>query len=255
MNTRYIVEKIVFMLSLGQEVLSGRYERVRDENKKKLTKFSNVWKDPSLPGKQYVVVKKQIEKLRSTKYLEMPFKPAVDLIKKTGLRNPTVLEIGCSSGYYNEVFKLSGLKVDYYGCDYSPSFIKFAKKTYPSIDFRVEDARNLRYKNKQFQIGLSGCCILHIKEYEQAIAETARISKDFMIFHRTPVIQMEKTTFYKKVGYGLEMVEIIFNESELIELFAKYGFGLVSSIVITHSQISGLNEPVIIKSFLVKRIK
>ena len=250
MKIRNVLENI--MSALGYEVLSGKYELIKVS---KIRKLNNVWKDPTLPDKQYKIVKEQLENLRISGILENPFKPAVDLIKQTHIKSPTLLEIGCSSGYYNEVFKLAGLKVNYSGCDYSPSFIALARKLYPSIEFRIEDATALKYKKKQFQIGLSGCCILHIKDYEKAIAETARVSSEYMIFHRTPVIHTAKTTYFQKVGYGIEMMEIFFNESELIMLFAKYGFGLVGSITLDQSQINGLKDPVFIKSYLLKRYK
>jgi len=61
---------------------------------------------------------------------------------------------------------------------------------YPAIRFDVEDATRLRYNSDSFDIVVSGCCLLHISEYEKAIAEAARVSREFVVFHRTPVLHM-----------------------------------------------------------------
>ena len=63
-----------------------------------------------------------------------------------------------------------------------------AKQRYPEKEFKINDAADLNYTNNQFNIVISGCCILHIIDYKKAISETARTAKDYVIFHRTPII-------------------------------------------------------------------
>jgi len=213
--------------------------------------FYNVWQNDFIAKKQTAKVEEQIENYNSI----APMKVAVDLIKKIDLKNPSLLEIGCSSGYYSEIFKKAGIDVVYHGCDYSEEFIKIAKQKYPDIDFKVSDAINLKnYNDNQFDIVISGCCILHIIDYPKAISESARVSNKYVLFHRTPILHENKTLFAEKIGYGSNMIEIFFNEEELINLFNKNG--LVVQNINTHAKfpVNGLGEHVFMKSYLCKKM-
>ncbi len=215
-------------------------------------KYNDAWKNQIIP-------RKQLNKLIAAQQLEdytkiPPMKAIVDLLKKINTNNKKVLEIGCSSGYYSEVFKKAGFNFTYEGCDYSEEFIKMAKQRYPEKEFKINDATDLNYTNNQFNIVISGCCILHIIDYKKAISETARTAKDYVIFHRTPVIHKKETTYAIKTAYGTEMVEIFFNEEEIINLFYKNSLSIIS--INTHSMfnVESLNEPVFMKSYLCKKI-
>ena len=150
-----------------------------------------------------------------------------------GLAGLRVLEIGCSSGYYSEVFAIKQLGLRYEGCDYSAAFIDLARRLYPGIAFEVGDATGLRYADRSFDVVVSGGCILHIPEYERAIAEAARVSRRWVAFHRTPVLHMHGPVTYTKKAYGVETIEIHFNEQALLRLFSAHGMRVVD--INTHS--------------------
>ncbi len=88
--------------------------------------------------------------------------------------------------------------VRYAGCDYSDAFIGLARQTYPMLRFDVEDATALKYGDNAFDIVISGCCLLHIPEYEAAVAETARVARRYAIFHRTPMVLGQPNVYYRK---------------------------------------------------------
>ncbi len=67
---------------------------------------------------------------------------------------------------------------------------------------------------------------MHELEYPKAISEAARVAKDYVIFHRTPIAQ--KTSYFIKHGYDLEMIEVAFAEQELFDLFHDVGLKLRS---------------------------
>jgi SAM-dependent methyltransferase len=202
-------------------------------------KYSNVWKDETFPEKQWRRVENQLKHIN-----DVPeFRAIIDMVKATGLNNPTVLEIGCSSGYLSKVLP----NVRYEGTDYSSSFIKFAKQKFPEVKFTVNDATNLKYKDKSFDIVISGCCLLHIIDFKKAIKEAARVAKKYVIFHRTPVFGFRPTTFFTKTAYNAEMLEIVFNEDELIDIFRKNNLSVVKI-----KTISG-GENTIIKNYLCKK--
>ncbi len=186
------------------------------------------WKDAGVPRQQYeICTRKEINNYKNNMPV-LPFDVFVDILKENvpKLDDKTMLEIGCSSGYYNEVLKIKGIKAEYHGCDYSPAFIEFAKELYPGLDFQVQDACGLTYSDGSFDIVVSGCCLLHIMDYKKAIAEAARTAKEYVVFHRTPVLHRKETSYYVKTAYGVRMFEIHFNERELLRLMRKNGLSL-----------------------------
>ena len=202
-------------------VPSGDLSRVSEQ-------LSGSWMDDQIPAQQWAIVEPQLAAYRAGKP-DPAFDTLVDILSHNipQLENKSLLEIGCSTGYYSEVLRWKGVKASYQGCDFSPAFIRLARQIYPSIRFDVEDATRLRYGASSFDIVVSGCCLLHIAEYESAISEAARVSREFVVFHRTPVLQMTGPAFYTKNAYGVEMIEIHFNEQQLVRMFAAHGLPVV----------------------------
>jgi ubiquinone/menaquinone biosynthesis C-methylase UbiE len=189
------------------------------------------WQSDVIPARQRRIVDEQLAAYRNG--IEIPafdalvgvLRPLVDAMTTTQLAS--VLEVGCSSGYHNEVFELKQLAVAYQGCDYSTAFIRMAKDIYPDIPFVVADATALPDASESVDIVVSGCCLLHIANYEDAISEAARVARRYVIFHRTPVIHTSATTHFRKLAYDVQTVEIHFNEQELVSLFAKHGLSVI----------------------------
>src|SRR5581483_2880285 len=179
------------------------------------------WQDPLVPAEQARLLEDQLSAYRDGKK-DRTFDVLTDILIRNvpGLDAKSVLEIGCSSGYHSEVFQIKGISSSYRGCDYSEVFIKQARLRYPLLQWDVADATALGYRNSEFDITISGCCILHIYNVELAIAEAARVGKDFVVFHRTPVVEKGNTTYYQKRAYGVEMLEIHFNEGALMKRMA-----------------------------------
>lgn len=219
-------------------------------------RLSASWMAEGIPGEQRAVVEPQLAAYRAGKP-SPTFDALVDILVHNvpELHNRSLLEIGCSSGYHSEVLRCKGVGVSYRGCDFSPAFIRLARQMYPSIRFDVEDATRLSYGADSFDIIVSGCCLLHIPEYEKAIAEAARVSREFVVFHRTPVLHMTGPTFFTKSAYGVEMLEIHFHEQQLVRMFATHKLHVVD----VNSQLSlperGQAEPLIYKTYLCQKMK
>ena len=60
----------------------------------------------------------------------------------------------------------------------------------------------MRYRNNAFDVVISGCCLLHILEYEEAVAEVVRVARSYAIFHRTPFVLEEPNRYFRKLAYG-----------------------------------------------------
>lgn len=189
--------------------------------------YDRNWQDPTIPRRQWLAcTRAEIQRYREGEP-QAHFDTLIRALRRTRLINPTVLEVGASSGYYSEVFRIAGFDCHYTGLDYSKAYEELALELYPGIDFRVADARALPYVDKWYDIVISGCCIIHIPEYDTAIAEAARVSDKYVIFARTPVVR-GATQFFQKEAYGVRTLEIWFGEQELHSLFNKYSLGLVS---------------------------
>ena len=191
-------------------------------------KLKDAWKAHEISVLQNTLVEKELYDFYHGKK-NATFEAYCNAVKTFG-RFGTLLEIGCSSGYYSEILKYKNLRYDYYGCDYSTSFIKLATQKYPELIFSVQDSTNLAFQDNFFDVVVSGCCILHIYDYERAIEETIRVAKAGVVFHKTPILNQQKTKFYTKKAYGQETVEIHFNEKELIDLFKSFGLNIINKI-------------------------
>jgi SAM-dependent methyltransferase len=197
-------------------------------------RLRNSWKDESLPKRQRKLADQQLQQFRAGISIDVFDVFVYSLRALTDVApDATLLEVGCSSGFYSEVIKIAGLPIKYSGCDYSDAFIRLARERYPSVDFAVDDATCLRYADSSFDIVVSGCCLLHIPDYKKGIEETARVARCYAIFHRTPVVWGQPEQWYRKNAYGVETVEIHFNESEFLDLLGMHGLELIATYTLS----------------------
>lgn len=155
---------------------------------------------------------------------------AAQAVDAVGQPVTSLLEIGCGSGYYKEILAtLARTPVDYTGLDYSAAMIAHAQARYPGGKFEIGDATALRFADGTFDIAFNGVSLMHILDYEKAIAESARVARKAAIFHSVPVFPAHPTTFLHKYAYGGPMVEVVLNRQELLDLFARHGLRLVAS--------------------------
>ena len=215
--------------------------------------LDNAWKNKSIPQEQLVLVEKALEDFSSGKKFEA-FDIAVNLLRKIPTSQKKILEIGCSSGYYNQVFDIAGLNLKYEGCDYSAEFIKLAREIYPNVKFKVCNAKKLDYKERNFDITMLGGVLLHIKNWQEAIKEAARVSKRYIFIHRSPIVHLEKTLFLLKKAYGVKMFEVILSEGELLDELRKNDFGVIAVKTYNPTDLKFTSDRVYMKSYLAERV-
>lgn len=214
----------------GSSVSSHYISLKAEDTEAEGQRLRSAWQNDSLPKKQRTLVEQQLTDYRSGGHIDV-FDVFADSIRALPDLTPgmTLLEVGCSSGFYSEVLDIAQLPLKYSGCDYSSSFIQLAREKYPALEFSVEDATNLSYPNNSFDIVVSGCCLLHIPDYVLAVEETARVTRCYAIFHRTPVVWGQHEQWYRKQAYGVETVEIHFNETEFLALLERSGLELLTT--------------------------
>jgi SAM-dependent methyltransferase len=157
----------------------------------------------------------------------LDFTVAAEAVTAAGIAAPRLLEVGCGSGYYSEVFAdLVPGGVSYTGIDYSEAMIARARLNYPSTAFEVADATRLPYPDHAFDIVFNGVSLMHIIDYQAAIGEAARVTGRYCVLHTVPVFDDHQTTYLSKYAYGAPVVEIVFGKSELMSLCRNAGLRL-----------------------------
>jgi ubiquinone/menaquinone biosynthesis C-methylase UbiE len=148
-----------------------------------------------------------------------PYQGLADAVRHTEGQRGRIVEVGCASGYYYEVLShLLGHEIRYLGVDYSRAMIDQARRHYPGVPFLVADATNLPFGDSSCDLLISGTVLLHVQNYPAVIAESARVTRRWAIFHKTPTCR-GATRYYTKNAYGVRCVEIVFGRNELEGLF------------------------------------
>lgn len=228
-----VLKRVRNALAPDSSVSSRYVEMSSIEVGSESARLRHSWQADELPLRQRQLVNGQLAAYRRgvpVDVFDVMVRALRNLPEIEGIRS--VLEVGCSSGFYSEVFAVAGLSVAYAGCDYSDAFVALARESYPDIRFDVEDATALTYPDGLFDVVISGCCLLHIPEYQAAVAETARVARSYAIFHRTPVVMGCPNKYYRKQAYGVETVEIHFNEPEFLSLLQRCGLELMETFTL-----------------------
>jgi SAM-dependent methyltransferase len=230
------IKKIMNVLGIHGGV-SYRYVPVANaEAQHEATRLRGAWQADELPLRQRALVDQQLVAWRRGEAIDV-FDVMVEALRGVQQRDHpqrrlSLLEVGCSSGFYSEVIDFASLPIDYAGCDYSDAFVVMARRIYPQLQFSVEDATALKHADASFDIVVSGCCLLHIPEFQTAIAETARVARRWVVFHRTPLVVGEPDRYYRKLAYGIETVEIHFNEPAFLALLETSGLRVVQTFTL-----------------------
>ncbi len=213
-------------------VSSGYVQITKDDVTEEMT---SAWKDINLPKYQRQLVNKELGLMYQNKIV-LPYQTMANALDGVLKNKDKLLEIGCASGYYSEVIPyLTGKRCRYTGVDYSSSLIKMAKDYYPSCDFYEADGSDLPFKNNLFDVVISSCILLHVPNYIEHINETVRVAKNYVIASRTPLCKLKETHFLSKMAYGVKMVELCFNEQELLNLFLSQNLRLVKKIQLSEN--------------------
>jgi ubiquinone/menaquinone biosynthesis C-methylase UbiE len=216
--------------------ISHSYKNIhKNQIEKRLTKS---WQSEKIPVKQRGLTQKELNQMYQGKppIVFQAMKAAMHPITKPNL---SVLEIGCSTGYYYEILEyLLNMQINYTAGDYSFPMIQMAKDYYPNVSFHVFDGAFLPYADQSFDIVISSCVLLHTPDYQAQILETARITKDYIVAHRTPICKRKATSYFTKYAYDVETVELKFNENEFISEFQKNGFDLINDITLSENRMA-----------------
>ena len=187
------------------------------------------WKAPSIPARQRAIVQLELARMYAGEIPD-PYFALADMLKPFAMNGTKVLEIGCASGYYYEVLEyLLSKHLEYTGVDYSDAMIGMARDYYPEAVFFSADAKSLFFADRQFDVVISSCVLLHLSNYMEHLDESLRVTDQIIVLHRTPVCRLSPTRKMVKQAYGVETIEFCFNESELLSRVIGRNFELLDA--------------------------
>jgi len=190
----------------------------------------SAWKSEEIPEKQRALVQQSLKKMYGGE-ISHTDQALVDCLHPYVFPGCSILEIGCASGYYYEILEyLLNKRLDYTGVDYSVPLIAMAKDYYPKARFDVADGAHLPFADASFPIVISSGILPHVPNYADHTKEASRVAQNITVVHRTPVCRKHPTQFLKKFAYGVETVEIIYNEEEIIAELESNDLQLVKAI-------------------------
>jgi SAM-dependent methyltransferase len=213
---------------LDLNAISHGYSNVAE--KKITSSMWSAWQNASIPKKQRALVQKELSDMYRGQQ-PVIYNVLAEIVRPYVRDQSSILEIGCASGYYYEILEyLLGKNIKYVGVDISEHLIEMARDYYPGVIFEIADGAKLPYEDEQFEITISSTVLLHVRNYIAHIREAARVSQRYVVFHRTPICRKRETQIQSKFGYGVEMVEFRYKESDLLATFAQNGLRLLNSI-------------------------
>lgn len=215
--------------------ISANYQQLRsDEIADIATRHGNAWQHPDIPNRQWAMcVAPELEQWTAGKDVA-PYSAFIRCLDKLPLsdwKDTSILDVGASSGYYREVMRRAGFDYTYTACDFSPAYERLAHEVWPDMDFHIAPATQLPFADGSFDIVLSGGMLMTMpQEWEKAVAEMVRVSRRYVVLHRTPVLTDKLTAVFVKEAYGVPTIECHFNETEF-----KYKL-LMAGLIIRHAE-------------------
>src|SRR4030042_1585271 len=141
----------------------------------------------------------------------------LELLKKKGVTS--ILDVGCGTGPIYEIIKHHEMDFKYKGVDYAKTFIDWAKKEFSETEFEVQDARELKEEDDSWDCVVLMHALDHIKQYDKAIAEAARVAKRYVciILWRAFQIEGVGTTINDRNTFGKQPGEAPWDDTYLLQ--------------------------------------
>jgi ubiquinone/menaquinone biosynthesis C-methylase UbiE len=186
------------------------------------------WKNETIPNKQYALANKELEDLRNGKP-NIVWQTICDTINEHIPEEiNTILDLGCASGYFHEVFRrLLKNNFAYVGADYSKEMIKLANKNYPDVGFINFDVRCIELPDRSQDFVFSNAVLEHVPEWKKGLSELCRITDKYLMLSKMPADKNIFRTQQKKIYDGVPVFFNKFNYEEIIEIVSSEGFELI----------------------------
>ena len=120
--------------------------------------------------------------------------------RRPGSSNPRLLEIGCGSGYYSEVFAdVASRRRRLHRHRLFRRHDRPRARTLSVDRLRGRRRDQAALRRQAFDIVFNGVSLMHIIDYPAAIREAARVAGRYCIFHSVPVFDDHRTTYLTEI--------------------------------------------------------
>jgi SAM-dependent methyltransferase len=198
----------------------------------KRSDLSLSYADPAIADQQRKLVNRQLEAMKKgqpPEHFKVVGRFLSCLRTQTNLSYISLLDAGCGSGYYSEIidYFVPGW-VEYVGADFNPGMLDLARFYYPKLALVRMDVRNLGFQDRSFEMVMSGAVAVHIKEWQAALKELVRVTRRWVLLHRTLVTKSSPTSISIERHYHTDVYRVRINEAEMVYLMASLEMGLVT---------------------------
>ena len=147
----------------------------------------------------------------------------------------TILDAGAGIG--QDYPKLKELGYDYTGIDVTSEMVEYARKKHPDGRFDVGDIYNLPFNDQQFDVVLCHDVLIHIPDFEKALAELWRVTKKFLVIKISYAV-LFPTRYIR--DHALNILNIHYNVAEFeLAMWNLIGAKNVVLIDVEDDEISG----------------
>lgn len=211
--------------ALMREALLGWIRRLKGID------LARSYADSSIAPKQRRLVDAQLQAMRTgdpPAHFKVVGRILSRLKEQAGAQALSLLDAGCGSGYYYEIINhfVSG-GVRYFGVDFNPGMLSMARKHYPGLSTARVDLRWLAVRDASVDLVLSGAAIVHIREWETVLKELTRVTRKWLLLHRTLVYKSTPTSVNVERHYDRDVYRVRINEAEILALIDKLGMDLI----------------------------
>ena len=147
------------------------------------------------------------------------------LVSKYQLKGGSVLDVGCGTGRYTELFRKAGL--DAFGIDLSKTAISKAIDSFPECNFMISDINEAEFKNQNFDIifchGFSPFLQKDMKKQDDILKKMVSfLKKDgIFFFGATSRLTDRLTKTGSRLDYSLKSYLELFNKVPELKIQKK----------------------------------
>jgi ubiquinone/menaquinone biosynthesis C-methylase UbiE len=222
------------------------YEKIE-----KLPKIKSGYVDIDLIAKRYAKLNTNFKKDKAVVdlygFIKNDCRDYLRDIRKTS----SVLDIGCGSGLYSEIFRqwnFFGDRFKYTGTEINNKLVKICSKNFPREKFCLAYNEKLPFHNRSYDFVFNGSTIQYsLKMWRKSLKEIARVSKGYGMIVRFPLSTTSKTFYVHQKVITNKVIEnhyfVVINKKDFEDCLGKVGFKiLVSKCLEDVYKIDGLDE-------------
>jgi ubiquinone/menaquinone biosynthesis C-methylase UbiE len=184
------------------------------------------------------------------------------MLSRTGMKKAISLDFGCADGRYLPLLEAFPPTANwqYVGADTDAGLIQYCRTANPGVRFEhLIAGEPLPFRDVEFDVVLASGVLQAIRDYAKALSELRRVSAAYVLLGRLPVWKHhDSCVLRQRVWDGTtenSSSRNVFNRAVFESDLTQVGFSITERDYGSEVYfISGVAEPVIFNTYLLKRI-